>query len=164
MGFGSGRMSQQSGAAACAWRPRIYFYSHELVVQPRRGAPAPKRRGNQAEGDLADLSPDYTDDEIGHIWTGNCFAERYLLSEALGLDLSQTRTLTCPLIVFAGRHDMNVNSQLAYDWFETVTAPEKHFVWFEHSAHLPMTEERDKYLVSLLQYAKSISERTGDGA
>jgi len=122
------------------------------------------RHGNQAEGDLADLSPDYTDAEIGHIWTGNGFAERYLLSEALGLDLSQTHKLNCPLIVFAGRHDMNVNSQLAYDWFESVTAPEKHFVWFEHSAHLPMTEERGKYLVSLLQYARSVAERTGDGA
>lgn len=121
------------------------------------------RHGNQADGDLADLSPDYTDAEIGHIWTGNGFAESYLLSEALGLDLSQTRMLACPLVVFAGRHDMNVNSQLAYDWFATVTAPEKHFVWFEHSAHLPMTEERGKYLVSLLQY-RSITERTGDRA
>jgi proline iminopeptidase len=118
------------------------------------------RRGNQAEGDLADLSPDYTDAEIGRIWTGNNFAESYLLSDALGLDLSQTRMLSCPLVVFAGRHDMNVNSQLAHDWFATVTAPEKHFVWFEHSAHLPMTEERGKYLVSLLQYARSITDRT----
>lgn len=122
------------------------------------------RHGNQAEGDLADLSPDYTDAEIGHIWTGNGFAESYLLPGALGLDLSRTRTLACPLVVFAGRHDMNVNSQLAYDWFATVTAPEKHFVWFEHSGHLPMTEERGKYLVSLLQYARSIAERTGDAA
>jgi esterase/lipase len=122
------------------------------------------RPGNEAEGDLADLSPDYTDAEIGHIWKGNSFAERYLLSEALGLDLSQTRTLGCPVIVFAGRHDMNVNSQLASDWFETITAPEKHLVWFEHSAHLPMTEERGKYLLSLVRYARSVAERAGEGA
>jgi proline iminopeptidase len=122
------------------------------------------RHGNEAEGDLADLSPDYTDAEIGHIWEGNNFAERHLLSELLGMDLSQTRALGCPLVVLAGRHDMNVNSELASDWFKTVTAPEKHFVWFEHSAHLPMTEERGKYLMSLLRYARPIAERAGDGA
>jgi proline iminopeptidase len=67
------------------------------------------------------------------------------------------RTLQCPLIVFAGRHDMNVNSELASDWFAAVSAPSKHFVWFEHSAHLPMTEERGKYLLSLALYARPLA-------
>jgi proline iminopeptidase len=115
------------------------------------------RHGNAAEGDLSDLSPDYTDAEVPHIWEGNEFAERYLLSGALSLDLSQVRTLQCPLIVFAGRHDMNVNSELASDWFAAVSAPSKHFVWFEHSAHLPMTEERGKYLLSLALYARPLA-------
>jgi proline iminopeptidase len=122
------------------------------------------RHGNQAEGDLADLSPDYTDAEIPRIWDGNAFGERYLLPEDLGLDLSQVGTLACPLIVFAGRHDMNVNSELAAAWFATVKAPTKHFVWFEHSAHLPMTEERGKYLLSLVRYARPFAEQAGDGA
>ena len=121
------------------------------------------RHSNKAEGDLADLSPDYTDAEIGHIWEGNPFAERYLLSEALSLDLSRTQHLDCPLIVFAGRHDFNVNSELAAAWFATVEAPSKHFVWFEHSAHLPMTEEPGKYLLSLVRYVRPFAERAGDG-
>jgi hypothetical protein len=57
-------------------------------------------------------------------------------------NLAAVRTLDCPLLVFAGRHDFNVNSQLAADWFAKVEAPSKHFVWFEHSAHLPMTRSR----------------------
>ncbi len=89
------------------------------------------RHGNQAEGDLADLSPDYTDSEIGHIWEGNAFGERYLLPAALGLDLATTRRLDCPLLVFAGRHDFNVNSELASEWFASVDAPAKTLVWFE---------------------------------
>jgi len=52
---------------------------------------------------------------------------------------------------------MNVNSELAAAWFGTVTAPRKHFVWFEHSAHLPMTEERGKYLLSLVQHARPLA-------
>jgi pimeloyl-ACP methyl ester carboxylesterase len=138
----------------------IYTQRHWLEFY---GGAMAYRHGTRAEGDLADLSPDYTDAEIPRIWEGNSFGERYLLSQALGLDLSGTRSLGCPLIVFAGRHDMNVNSQLASDWFQTVAAPAKHFVWFEHSGHLPMTEERGKYLVSLLRYARPFAEQAGDG-
>jgi len=120
------------------------------------------RHNNEAEGNLANLSPDYTDAEVTHIWEGNDFGERYLLPGALGLDLSRVTTLGCPLIVFAGRHDMNVNSELAFEWFRTVAAPSKHFVWFEHSAHLPMTEERGKYLLSLVRYARPLAEQAGE--
>lgn len=122
------------------------------------------RHGNDAEGDLANLSPDYTDAEIQRIWEGNVFGERYLLSGALGLDLSQVLTLGCPLVIFAGRHDMVVYSDLASDWFSAVAAPSKHLIWFEHPAHLPMTEERGKYLLSLIRYARPLAEQVGDGA
>jgi hypothetical protein len=37
-------------------------------------------------------------------------------------------------------------------------------IWFENSAHLPMTEEPGKFLVSLVRYARPITERAGDTA
>lgn len=46
--------------------------------------------------------------------------------------------------------------------FAKVEAPAKHLVWFEHSAHLPMTEEPGKFLVSLVRYARPIADRAGD--
>ena len=122
------------------------------------------RHGNDAEGDLADLSPDYTDAEIPHIWDGNVFAERYLLAWVLAQDLSGIRKLDCPLIIFAGRHDTDVNSDLAADWFAKVQAPSKQFVWFENSSHLPMTEEPGKFLLELVRTARPIAERAGDVA
>jgi len=57
-----------------------------------------------------------------------------------------------------------VNSQLAADWFARVSAPGKHFVWFEHSAHEPMNEEPGKFLVSLVRYARPFAEKAGDVA
>jgi pimeloyl-ACP methyl ester carboxylesterase len=120
------------------------------------------RRDNSAESALADLSPDYTDDEISRIWQGNEFAAGYLLPNLLSLDLTGIRRLDCPLIVFAGRYDFNVNSQVAAEWFVKVKAPSKQFVWFENSAHMPMTEEPGKFLVSLVRYALPIAERAGD--
>ena len=120
------------------------------------------RRDNSADGDLSQLSPDYSDQEIGHIWDGNKFATPYLLPGVVALDLTATNKLAVPLILFEGRHDRNVNSEVAATWFDTVKAPEKRLVWFEHSAHIPMTEEPGKFLLSLVRYARPIAEKAGD--
>jgi proline iminopeptidase len=122
------------------------------------------RHDNKADGDLAQLSPDYSDQEIDHIWDGNKFATPYLLPDVIALDLTKTKKLSVPLILFEGRHDWNVNAEVAATWFDTVTAPEKYLVWFEHSAHMPMTEERGKFLLSLVRYARPIAERAHDAA
>ena len=37
-------------------------------------------------------------------------------------------------------------------------------VWFDNSAHLPMTEEPGRFLLSLTRYARPIAERAGDTA
>ena len=42
--------------------------------------------------------------------------------------------------------------------------PKKQLVWFEHSAHMPMTEEPGKFLLSLVRYTWPISEKAGDVA
>ncbi len=86
------------------------------------------RGDNSADADLAQLSPDYSDQEIGHIWDGNKFATPYLLPEVVGLDLTKTNTLSVPLVLFVGRHDRNVNSEVAATWFDSVKAPQKHLV------------------------------------
>jgi hypothetical protein len=49
-------------------------------------------------------------------------------------------------------------------WFAKVKSPKKHVVWFEHSAHLLITEEPGKILISLVRYARPIAERAGDVA
>jgi proline iminopeptidase len=74
------------------------------------------------------------------------------------------RKLAVPLILFVGRNDRNVNADVSAAWFATVQAPEKQLVWFEHSAHLPMTEEPGKFLLSLVRYARPLAEKAGDVA
>jgi proline iminopeptidase len=122
------------------------------------------RQGNSAESGLASLSPDYTNREIADIWQGNDFSESRLLRDVLSLDLTDIRKLDCPLIILAGRYDVNVNSQVAAAWFATVNAPSKQLIWFENSAHLPMTEEPGKFLISLVGYARPIAKNVGNKA
>ena len=120
------------------------------------------RQGNDADSDLAMLSPDYGGSEVAHIWDGNRFTEASLLRGVLSLDESGIRKLDCPLIIFAGRHDTNVNSDVAAEWFAKVNAPAKSFVWFEDSSHIPMMEEPGKFLLSLVRYARPFAERAGE--
>lgn len=54
-----------------------------------------------------------------------------------------------------------MNSEVAATWFDTVKAREKQLVWFEHSGHMPMTEERGKFILSLVRYARPIAEKAG---
>ena len=122
------------------------------------------RRDNSADSALAQLSPDYSDDEIRRIWEGNQFATPYLLPELVSLNLTSIHKLAVPLILFEGRHDWNVNSEIAAEWFNNVEAPDKHLVWFEHSGHIPMTEEPGKFFLSLVRFARSIAEKAGDVA
>jgi proline iminopeptidase len=143
--------------------PIAHIYVERKWVGYYGGAMA-YRRDNKADSALAWLSPDYSDQEIGHIWDGNKFATPYLLPAAMALNLTKTNSLAVPLILFEGRHDRLVNSEVAAAWFDTVKAPDKHLVWFEQSGHIPMTEERGKFLLSLVRYARPIAEKLGDVA
>jgi len=122
------------------------------------------RGGHQVENKIANLSPDYSDQEIRHIWDGNRFSQGFLLADVVKTNMTAITSLDCPLILLEGRHDYNVNSQLAADWFAKVKAPSKQFVWFEHSGHEAMNEEPGKFLVSLVRYARPLAEKAGDVA
>ncbi|WP_223620038.1 alpha/beta fold hydrolase [Lysobacter sp. ESA13C] len=110
------------------------------------------------------LAPEYSDAEIARIWEGNEFSEKRLLVEAMQRDYSSVQRLDCPVILFNGRDDYNVSSELAAEWFGRLQAPSKQLVWFERSAHVMFTEEPGKTLVSLVRYARPIAERAGDAA
>lgn len=128
----------------------------------RYGGMVHGRTGGQAEAAAIHLAPEYTDADVGAVWVANEFSMDKLLSSVLTLDLSEVKALDCPLILFLGRHDHNVSSSVAAEWYEEVTAPEKTLVWFEHSAHEVMNEEPGKTLVSLVQHVLPIAERAGD--
>jgi len=50
-----------------------------------------------------------------------------------------------PVYFCLGRHDYEVPSALAAKYFAALKAPRKQLVWFERSAHMPNTEEKDTF-------------------
>jgi pimeloyl-ACP methyl ester carboxylesterase len=120
------------------------------------------RSSNKAETDAAELSPDYSDNEFVHFWEGNDFTESMLLAKIVNLDLRNVTTLKCPLFLFEGRHDYNLNSTVSADWLARMHAPAKKLIWFENSAHEIMTEEPGKVLLSLVRDVRPLAVRAGD--
>ncbi len=50
-----------------------------------------------------------------------------------------------PYYIFQGRLDRNTPAALIQDYFDSIQAPDKDLVWFEHSAHGPLGEETEKF-------------------
>lgn len=63
-------------------------------------------------------------------------------AELLGLDLSRSvPSVDVPVVFLLGRHDRHVDARIAAAYFESLDAPVKRLMWFEHSAHnIPFEE------------------------
>ncbi len=58
--------------------------------------------------------------------------------------------LDVPVYFFLGRHDINAPTSLVEEYEQVLEAPDKKIVWFEHSAHSPWINERDKFIEEVL--------------
>jgi pimeloyl-ACP methyl ester carboxylesterase len=128
------------------------------------GGAAWRRTGADFEANAISLAPEYSDEDVGNAFKGQPAVTNTLLPQILTADLSKIRTLKVPLFLFLGRHDINVSSAVAAEWFKTVKAPSKKLVWFERSGHHMTSEEPGKLLISLVSYARPIAEKAGDAA
>jgi pimeloyl-ACP methyl ester carboxylesterase len=50
-----------------------------------------------------------------------------------------------PVYLMEGRFDREAPSEIAERHFDSIRAPSKQLIWFEKSAHLPNSEERDRF-------------------
>ena len=50
-----------------------------------------------------------------------------------------------PYYIFQGRKDNNTPSSLVQAYYDSIVAPDKDLIWFEHSAHGPLGEEPEKF-------------------
>ncbi|MGZ6130858.1 MAG: alpha/beta fold hydrolase [Myxococcaceae bacterium] len=71
---------------------------------------------------------------------------RLLWPELMTVDLFRSAPrFEIPVLFMLGRHDQECPAELARRYFDVLQAPSKELVWFERSAHLPNTEERDAF-------------------
>lgn len=128
------------------------------------GGAAWRRPGGDFEMAAFRLAPEYSDEDVRNAFKGQPPVTQALLPVILSTDLSTIRTLKTPLILLLGRHDINVSSEVAAEWFATVKAPSKKLIWFERSGHHVTSEEPGKLLNTLVTQVRPIAAKAGDVA
>jgi pimeloyl-ACP methyl ester carboxylesterase len=128
------------------------------------GGAAWRRAGGDFEAAAFKLAPEYSDEDVRNAFKGQEPVTQALLPTVLATDLSKIRRLDVPLVLLLGRHDVNVSSEVAAEWFARLRAPSKRLIWFERSGHHITSEEPGKLLTTLVTEARPIAARAGDFA
>src|SRR5262249_59319027 len=67
--------------------------------------------------------------------------------------------LDTPIVMAQGRHDQVAPPSAAERYAESLQAPHKQLVWFEHSAHMPHLEEPERFRQLLAQVRLGLPAR-----
>ncbi len=59
--------------------------------------------------------------------------------------LRDSAALRVPVLMLHGRHDRQMDPELAREYYAQLRAPRKNWAWFESSAHAPMFAEPDRF-------------------
>lgn len=60
--------------------------------------------------------------------------------------ITQAPQLDVPIYFIKGRWDVNAMNSLTEDYFNSLDAPHKELIWFEHSAHTPSWDEPEHFV------------------
>ena len=128
------RPTQCQGDMAC------FIVQHGLLEKYHGATYLPAT--NQAVEAAMKHYPDYA----AYNWDrGFEFSVAHLEADLFNTDLTGVRQLDVPVTLLLGRHDWNVPSVLAAEWLDSLSAPRKQLVWFEHSGHGPLEEEPARF-------------------
>lgn len=89
---------------------------------------------------------------------------KYVLTEMWdavgGTNFPKTCTeFSVPYFVFDGVLDQNTPASLVQGWFDSIKAPQKELIWFEHSGHNPMGDEPEKFKKLLIDRLTAIAKK-----
>jgi pimeloyl-ACP methyl ester carboxylesterase len=92
------------------------------------------------------FSREYTVIDRINFFKGIFGSMKLLWPELITVDLFKSvPEFKIPVYLMEGRFDYEVPSVIANRYFDAVKAPSKELIWFERSAHMPNTEEKDKF-------------------
>lgn len=106
----------------------------------------------------ARLSPEYNTEQVCAIDKGSMFSLELLLEAFLAVDYSGVKQFPIPVVMLMGRHDYTTPSAPTATWLQQVKAPQKHGIWFEHSAHMLPWEEPGRFVVELVNVVRPMAQ------
>ncbi|MEO7965919.1 MAG: alpha/beta hydrolase, partial [Gemmatimonadaceae bacterium] len=109
------------------------------------------------EQNTALVSPDYTAKDVAAMNVEDLTSLEQLLGPPNKFDYRKTTTFRCPVFILGGKYDYETVTEVAQRWFQTLKAPKKEFVFFDHSSHMIPFEEPGKLLLHLIQDIRPIA-------
>lgn len=100
---------------------------------------------NQVDEEIEKAKTAYKDYK-NYDWNkGLWFSVNHLEKDLFSTDFTDVKQISIPIYFIEGRYDWNVPSILVETFFQNITAPSKHIIWFEYSGHNPLNEEAEKF-------------------
>ena len=97
-------------------------------------------------------TPEYSLADVFAYARGQLFSLEILIPQAQNVDLTQLGSdFRVPILFLAGRHDPYTRQSLIWDYYQTIKAPHREFVWFDNSGHFPFFEEKQKFVDELVE-------------
>jgi pimeloyl-ACP methyl ester carboxylesterase len=91
-------------------------------------------------------APEYSLRDARNIPKGvSLYSRHFVYNSIPGELMDAVAHVEIPVYFFTGRHDYCDPFSLTEEYFSRIEAPEKHFVWFEDSAHFPFYEEPEAF-------------------
>ena len=89
-------------------------------------------------------SSEYTPADRWGIARGSLRSLKALWPTAVHYNFRTLGPMQVPYFILQGRHDYNTPASLVDEYIHTLSAPIKELVWFEHSAHSPLSQEPER--------------------
>jgi pimeloyl-ACP methyl ester carboxylesterase len=103
---------------------------------------------------------EYTTADSLNVKPGVTFTHAHFVLDGPPLPLSTSaHELPVPTWLFVGRRDYTTPWQCQQAYFAGLSTPQKHWVWFNNSAHFPFLEQPEAFHQRMLEVAKA-SEAT----
>jgi proline iminopeptidase len=112
-------------------------------------------------------SPDYSAKDIYRLISGESalFPARALFDEIMAIDLNRLGPkFDVPVVMFNGRHDWVTPTPISTAYFETIEAPQKKLIWFEHSGHNMFNDEPGAVFVALVNEVRPLAMANPDSS
>jgi pimeloyl-ACP methyl ester carboxylesterase len=108
------------------------------------------------------VSREYTLADRFNFFRGISGSMRLLWPQLLEVDLfTSVPEIGVPVFFMEGRSDWEAPYEIAERYFDSLRAPSKELIWFDRSAHLPNSEERDLFNEVMVKKVLPIAARQG---
>ncbi|MGA2632920.1 MAG: alpha/beta hydrolase [Terracidiphilus sp.] len=118
------------------------------------GPPPSKDEFTDVKRILTDVAsaPEYSlADDVGFV-RGQMFSGQILFPQLSEVDLTKLGPdFKVPIFFFEGRRDPYCRPALIEEYSQTISAPKRELIWFDHSGHFPFYEEKQKFADELVQ-------------